>query len=261
MKSWTKGLCKMQSSNFELDVLVHGSSARTYQHEGRVFIEGKEGSEFTIRIKNNTHRRVLAVLTVDGLSVIDGKEGSFTSGGYIIDPFGSVKVPGWRLNNEEVASFEFTSPNKAYASKQGSGGNLGVIGCALYYEEYKSLPWSTVTTTDNDRFYTLNPSLRDVDTSPSMYMNASQSSSNTSLRLDSVQNSLGTKFGDKAVHKIRDEFFQRSTKVPIEILTIYYDSKQGLKERGIDLEWRPTISPSAFPKEDIKFCQPPKDWK
>lgn len=280
------------SNNFELDVLVHGSPARTYKHNGRVFIEGKEGSEFSIKIKNNTSRRVLAVLTVDGLSAIDGKEAGFESGGYILEPWISSKIPGWRLDNKEVAKFEFGTPPQSYVAKKGGdGNNLGIIGCAFFYEKedltqklldqiadlekyrpkehhhyypyphyptYPTSPWWTYTTYGSgSQTFTVNAGISTMNAVNC----SSQAFQMKSKDLDSVnaRSSLGTKFGDKTTHKVSEEIFDRATKNPAEVLTIYYDTREGLKRRGVDVDWMQPIAPSAFPKE-AKYCEPPSGW-
>lgn len=288
----------LQSSNFELEILVHGSKVRHFEHEGRIYIEGKEGSPFEIRIKNNTPKRVIAVLTVDGLSVVDGKEGSFGSGGYILDPWASTKIPGWRLNNKEVANFEFTSPGKSYAAKRDSGNNLGVIGCAFFYEKVKTLdyndlleqlkptkiieehhhhhypyyqqyPWYWGTTTCTS-YGTSGSITLTAGTQNSATVNATNTSSGNSVNAynmtssvdsaKSMKGSLGTKFGEKSTHKVSEEVFVRASETPVEVLTISYDTREGLKRRGVDLDWTQPIAPSAFPKESAKYCEPPLDW-
>jgi hypothetical protein len=294
----------MQSTNFELDILIHGSKARTYKQDGRVYIEGREGTEFSVLLKNNTPQRVLAVLTVDGLSVIDGKEGSFKSGGYILDPWESTKVPGWRLNNKEVANFEFASPNKSYAAKKGRGGNLGIIGCAFFYEKKdyvqelldkineleKRTPkiieehhyhypkdwwwgqgtWYTTTTPGFSTFTLTSGTTLGTSNSVSAFNSCdapmgNSKASSYQIKSEDVdllkieQTSLGTKFGDKAIHKVSEESFNRVSEIPTEVLTVYYDTKDGLKRRGIDTDPTPSFTPSAFPKES-KFCEPPMDW-
>jgi hypothetical protein len=262
------------SNNFELDVMVHGSKARIFNHEGRVYIEGREGSEFTVKIKNNTPQRVLAVLTVDGLSVISGKEAGFDAGGYILEAWGSVSVPGWRLNNKEVASFEFTKPWDSYAAGKGKGGNLGVVGCAFYYEKYMptfstsasgNWPWSTNTPGSGIFTLTAIGSANSVSVKgPSDALNTSNNvtSANYAQLSDHVTNQIGTGFGEKTKHRVNEESFSQASSSPAEVLTVYYDTRDGLKRRGIDVDWAPSVSPSPFPKENVdKYCQPPVGWK
>jgi len=136
--------------NYEFDVLIHGKSTTKYAHKGRYYLEGRPGSEFTLLVRNNTGSRVLAVMTVDGLSVMDGKKGSIEGKGYIVDPFQTLKIPGWRLDDDDVAKFVFAGKGKAYAAKKGDSRNIGVIGCAIFEEDtpaYHFYPSSSITFT------------------------------------------------------------------------------------------------------------------
>jgi len=56
-----------QNPSFQLEVLVHGKPVRFYHHEGNDFIEGRKGSEFTLRVHNKSPRRVEAVISVEGI--------------------------------------------------------------------------------------------------------------------------------------------------------------------------------------------------
>jgi hypothetical protein len=120
---------------YEFDVLVHNKSVIHYPHQGRTYIEGRAGSEFTLVVRNNTASAVLAVISVDGLSVMDGKLASKNDGGYVVDPFSSLTIPGWRLDDNDVAHFVFSGNGKSYAVKSGKGDNVGVIGCAIFEQQ------------------------------------------------------------------------------------------------------------------------------
>jgi len=128
----------MQNSAFELDVRVHGHSVKEFLHEGKTYIEGRKGSEFTIRVVNRSPKSVLAVVSVDGLSVMDGKDASYESGGYVLSPFETLIIPGWRLDTKNVAKFLFTVAGGSYAAQVDKPKNVGVIGCAFFAE--KELP-------------------------------------------------------------------------------------------------------------------------
>jgi len=139
-----------------MDILVHGKDIIKYMHEGRVYVEGRAGSEFTIRLRNNGARQVLAVLSVDGLSAMDGKPAGTDKGGYVMSPFSTLDVPGWRLNNDDVACFEFAGKGGSYAAKSGNDKrNVGVIACAFFdehvqrYARPRSILRSTTITFDD----------------------------------------------------------------------------------------------------------------
>src|SRR5262245_45643570 len=64
---------------------------------GAFYFAGEEGQQYAIRITNNTAARVEAVVSVDGRDVVTGQLGDYRKQrGYIIEPFGSVVVDGFR---------------------------------------------------------------------------------------------------------------------------------------------------------------------
>jgi len=134
----------MRSDLFELFVRVHGHPIRTYSHNNQqgqqeIWAEGRRGSEFTLRVQSHTSRRALAAVSVDGLSVMDGEPAGYNSGGYIIEPFGHIDIPGWRLDNREVARFKFSDPGRSYSKKSGKGlANVGIIGAAIFLEKQRT---------------------------------------------------------------------------------------------------------------------------
>jgi hypothetical protein len=74
-----------------------------------------------------------------------------------------------------------------------------------------------------------------------------------------VENSIGTGFGDKSSHEVRSVPFTQESNKPNEELAINYDSRQGLRKRGVDLDQRPKVGePNPFPGN--RGCQPPDGW-
>ncbi len=132
----------MKRNSVELQVLVRGKPVTEYIHQRKAFIEGREGSEFELRVKNNLGQRVLIVPSVDGLSVMDGQEASSQSQGYVLSPWQEMLIPGWRLDNDGVARFIFEDMKASYAEQVGKGSNRGVIGLKAFAEKvvYRRAP-------------------------------------------------------------------------------------------------------------------------
>lgn len=128
--------------SYEVNILVNGSRCKQYSHNGKLFIEAKKGSEYSIEIKNNTWQRILAVCSVDGLDILNGKKAEANGNGYVINGYGSLKVDGFRVSNEKVAKFLFDYKGGSYAASKedGSERNVGVIGVRLFTEKVKPLP-------------------------------------------------------------------------------------------------------------------------
>ena len=119
----------------------NGSPLPTFANGGRTLVEGEVGQRYVIQLSNASSNRLEAVVTVDGLDVIDGQPGSFSKRGYLIQPFGSVEIDGFRQNMEEVAAFRFGSVRGSYAAQKGNDRNVGVIGVALFAER-GAQPWT-----------------------------------------------------------------------------------------------------------------------
>lgn len=125
--------------SFDLNILVNGSRCKQYYHQGKTFIEAKDGSEYVIEVKNNHYKRVLAVGSVDSLNVLTGKTATPNDSGYIIGAYSSEKIKGFRFSDEEWAMFRFgyKFDGKTYAQSKNDGSekNCGVIGLKFFYEK------------------------------------------------------------------------------------------------------------------------------
>jgi hypothetical protein len=117
------------------------------------FVTGVSGQRYTIFLKNHSPGRVEAVVSVDGLDVIDGKAASLSKRGYLLDPHGDLEIDGFRTSNSEVAAFRFGSVRDSYAAKKhGETRNVGVIGLALFHERGDSPRfWGTPVSGDEAR--------------------------------------------------------------------------------------------------------------
>jgi hypothetical protein len=126
-------------NTFDVNVMVNGNRCKQYTHEGRTYIEAKDGSEWYFQIQNNYSNRILAVCSVDSLNVLTGETATPNDTGYVIDAYHSQKIKGFRFSDDEWALFKFGYKlnGKTYAQSKGDGSerNCGVIGVRLFYEK------------------------------------------------------------------------------------------------------------------------------
>ncbi len=289
----------MKANLCELQVLVHGKPVREYQHEGRLFLEGRKGTDFTIRLKNLTQQRILAVISIDGLSIITGEDASVTDGGYVLNARETLNIPGWSLNNDEVARFFFHKAAESYAGKSGKPRNIGVIGAAIFKEKRQAttLLRGRGVTLDSYPSYDPNGTAKGPVFQTFYCSNTAEPvregpSWSTTIRADSfhpgevncnavmedsctVQPSevergggtvqemapseIGTGFGKKQGFKVQEVAFYRESQTPNEVLEITYDTRKGLEKRGVDLNWRPTVA-RPKPFPGDSHCKPPAGW-
>ncbi len=113
----------------------NGDTLPTYASRDRFYVQGNAGERYVIRVTNPTARRIEAVVTVDGVDVIDGEDGDLRKRGYVVPPYGEVKIEGFRTSTSDVATFRFNSVNDSYANKKGKARNVGVIAVALFQEQ------------------------------------------------------------------------------------------------------------------------------
>jgi len=112
----------------------NGETLPTYSLKDRFYVQGNANERYVIRITNPTERRIEAVVSVDGLDVIDGDNGDLRKRGYIVPPFGETRIEGFRTSQAEVATFRFSSVSGSYAGQKGKARNVGVIAVALFEE-------------------------------------------------------------------------------------------------------------------------------
>lgn len=119
-----------------------GRPLEGFSSSGNTYVVGDHGQRYIIQIKNNTGVRFEAVTTVDGLDVINGRSGSFSNRGYIVNGFATVEIDGWRRSTDTVAAFRFGRVSDSYAGKKGEDRNVGVIGVAFFEERGATFPWN-----------------------------------------------------------------------------------------------------------------------
>src|SRR5436309_358835 len=111
-----------------------GERIPVHAHRGCLYVAGAPGTKYSLLLNNKSGERVLAVVSVDGVNVITGDTATPAQSGYVLGPWGSVGIDGWRKNMSEVAAFVFTALPESYAARTGRPGNVGVIGVAAFRE-------------------------------------------------------------------------------------------------------------------------------
>jgi len=118
-----------------------GRSLPAYHTDGRVLLVGEAGQSYAIEVENRTGQRFEILASVDGLDVIDGQPASFEKRGYLVAPYGRLRIEGFRKSMTEVATFRFGSVRDSYAAQVAEFGarHVGVIGVALFSERGAAL--------------------------------------------------------------------------------------------------------------------------
>jgi hypothetical protein len=205
------------------DVEVYDRSAGQvlplYRHDGRLYLPGEPGHEYELRIRNRSGGRLLAVGSVDGVNVLSGQTASPDQGGYVLDPWGSVSIAGWRKSLDRVAAFYFTALPDSYAARTGRPDDVGVIGVALFRERpappVLQQPWA-------------------YDAAPRDKAEAGAAAPPAASRAaPAPAEKLGTGHGRSEYSAAYETAFERLSGTPEEVISIWYDSRRNLVAQGL----------------------------
>ncbi|MGE6332179.1 hypothetical protein [Stenotrophomonas sp. NPDC077659] len=221
-----------------------GTELRSYPADGQRWVAGERGHRYAVRLYNDSPRRVLVVLSVDGINAISGEDANPAQTGYVLNPGQSADITGWRKSQDEVAQFVFSSPSGSYASRTGRPDNVGVIGIAVFNEMYRWRPQPRPE-----------PRLRQLPPPAPAAEAAADSSANRSesYAARSQAPALGTGHGDRETSQVRDTAFERASRSPAQVQELRYDSAHNLRARGIlvDSPSRLHREPRAFPNRYV----------
>src|SRR6187455_3352399 len=104
---------------------TEGRRLQVYWHEGRAYVVGRPGNEYQVSVRNRRGEDLLAVMSVDGVNVVNGETASPKQSGYVLSPWERLDVRGWRKSLQETAAFYFTSLGDSYAGRTGRPANVG----------------------------------------------------------------------------------------------------------------------------------------
>ncbi len=106
----------------------------TMNRDGGAILAATRGARYTLVFTNRSQHQYEVVSTVDGLDVLNGKPGSQNNAGYVLAPYARLVIDGFRKSKDEVATFRFSAPERAYAANTPAGEvrNIGIIGTALF---------------------------------------------------------------------------------------------------------------------------------
>jgi hypothetical protein len=262
----------------------HAGALTSHWQGGSMYVEGRIGERYNIRVTNNSGERVEAVVTVDGRDVVSGETGDYrTQRGYVLDPYDSVVIEGYRQSLDYVAAFRFADIHASYSALRGTPQNVGVIGVAVFKEaghrRAKRKPYTPV----QPRHYYEPYGGGRASSAPSSSAPAAESSSDhagygrattsakrskaphggSGYRPTPAPNRLGTEYGETTYSSVRETTFKRRNKrSPDQVSTIYYDSREGLRAKGIRVDppvyhYAPPPQPYPAPFPEVGYAPPP----
>lgn len=268
-----------------------GQSLPVYFARGEYWVAGTPGAKYSVSVANASGARVLAVMSVDGVNVLNGQTAAIEQSGYVFGGFQRYEVTGWRKSNHEVAAFEFVASPASYAERTGRPANVGVIGVALFTERVYQPPVSSVSPPPYlPRPYGpfegygerksapsgANEAAAAADSAngvarsraaPAAPATAAQSAEFGGIakraepRQD-MREKLGTGHGEREWSQVSHTSFDRAQSTPNETISIRYDSFENLVSMGVVREPHyGSRKPRPFP-ESLGFVpDPPRHWR
>ena len=217
-----------------------GQSLPEYPHRGDTWIAGTPGRRYSVRLANTTGERVLVLLSVDGVNAVTGQTAHPAQAGYVLEPWESAEISGWRKSMDDIAQFVFTDLGDSYAARTGRPQNVGVIGVAVF-QELRRRPYllPSPPVARNDRY-------------ERRESKAAAPAAEREAAADSIaQQRMGTGHGQREWSPIGQTRFQRASLQPAQISEVRYDDARRLYAMGAiprhdRLRLRPSV-PRAFP--------------
>jgi hypothetical protein len=267
---------------FELQVLVNGNPVKEYGQQGKTYVEGRKSQPFTLKFRNHSAAKVLAVPSIDGISTLDGKPATAQSRGYVVAGYASLEIKGWKTSTEDSAEFVFTDKSRGYAAQTAGDANSGVIGLIVFEEKQKPAQYVIFNSPapEHHHYYhhpvfpayphiwyggTSTPLSEPVFTYSSATSSVESEQvrcaiNNASMEIPKTSNAapefnLATGWGKQITDKVMETDFERGNQ--LVLLEVYYSDETGLSSAGIQLTKGAVVS-KAFPQSFGGFCSPPK---
>ena len=218
-----------------------GQPLHQYRAQGQRWVAGQQGHRYSVRLRNAGPTRVLVVLSVDGLNAITGEVAAPGQTGYVLNPWQTADIHGWRKSSQEVAQFVFTDPGRSYAARTDRPDNIGVIGIAVFNE--------AGALSAQRRPAIARPQARPAPAQAEAAMDAAASR----MASAAPAPALGTGHGQREQSQVRDTDFERATRMPAQTVEVRYDSTRNLRARGILVTPAAgeAARPQAFPAQYV----------
>ena len=229
------------------------SALPEYRHRGSTYVAGRPGERYAVRLTNRTGERVLVVLSVDGVNAVSGETAATAQTGYVLSPWQSADITGWRKSDAEAAAFYFTALPDSYAARTDRPHNVGVIGVAVFRERlpppprpqpFEPVPYSGGRSNDGAARQESERRMND-----SAAAEGSSAAPSPARERDAAiaqrSDKLGTGHGEREHSPISRTSFERATSQPAEIVQVRYDSHANLVASGV-IAPRRTL-PDPFP--------------
>lgn len=230
----------------------------SWRSRGSTWVAGRPGDRYAVRLTNRSPGRVLVVLSVDGVNAVSGETAAVGQTGYVLGPYQTADITGWRKSYSEAAAFYFTALPDSYAARTGRPDNVGVIGAAVFRERVPEPPMGGWFQPPLAKDHAANgafdgerqKSAAADSVAPAAPVTQEPSASRRAQSELAARDEkkLGTGHGEREYSPTSETAFERASSQPAEIVQVRYDSYQNLLAMGVIPRPRPIPrQPDAFP--------------
>lgn len=220
-----------------------GDVLTEHRHRGTHWVAGRPGERYAVRLTNRSAARVLVVLSVDGVNAISGESAATAQTGYVLAPWQSADITGWRKSDREAAAFYFTALPDSYAARTGRPHNVGVIGAAVFREKLPEPPPAAFGHAPR----AASPSAAAADSAVGSAQAARERDATGANEARRESSKLGTGHGEREWSPVERTAFERASAQPAEVVQIRYDSHANLVAAGVIASPPRWGTPDPFP--------------
>ena len=224
------------------DVPLHPSS----NWDGRRYFEATRGREYSVVLRNVTGQRVAVLVAVDGLNVISGQRSSLGNGEamYVLDPYGSTTIRGWRTSLDDVRRFVFVDEERSYATRSGqANGDLGWIrviafrerqpvACVPQFRAQENRDGAPAPAAEPENAQRQSAGSASRADAPSVAEKKTADRDALGKLADKDEANPGTGWGRGAYDPVREVEFVAESR-PLDRITLRYEYADGLRALGI----------------------------
>ena len=237
-------------------------------HRGRTWVAGTPGHRYAVRLTNTSSERVLVVVSVDGVNAVTGETAHPSQAGYVLAPWQSTEIAGWRKSLDDVAQFVFTDLPDSYAARTGRPDHVGVIGIAVFREARPVMPYyepGPPIARDGASRDEARGATRERSAAKAAAPAAAESAADSAYGMQQPQR-IGTGHGQREWAPVGRTEFVRASSRPSQVSELRYDDADSLIAMGV---WpRPYREPYRYDRPHYEeprafpngFVPDPPSW-